>query len=54
MSKRSPALVEAGIGLILSAFFAFSYLKGASPVDTVSQKTYDLFARLTGPAPLSA
>ncbi|HTK59972.1 MAG TPA: serine/threonine-protein kinase, partial [Candidatus Baltobacteraceae bacterium] len=51
MSKRHPALFEVGIGLILTGFFAYSYLKGGTSVDTVSQKTYDLFAHLAGPAP---
>ncbi len=51
MSKRSPILVEIGIGLVLTGFFAFSYQKGGTAVETVSQKAYDFFARQAGPAP---
>ncbi len=49
MSKKAPFLVEVGLGLVLTGFVCYGYLKKSTQIETASLKTYDLLSRFRHP-----
>ena len=44
MSKKSPLLIEAGLGLVLTGLMAWSYHSRTPFTESISLKTYDTLA----------
>ena len=45
MIKKSPFTIEIALGLVLTGFVVFGYLKKSTQIETFSLKTYDLLSR---------